>query len=264
MKGVVVEQRVGVRDQERRHARGSRERDAAERAPAGARLCIQEARRDGRDERHERDPGGVLARAGEPQADPRQQVVAQSSFAQHARAAEQRQGQRRERRHVVEREVRIEDGQERDRLDRRRQQADAAAEQARAGRIQQPQRGAAEHGGGDAGERVHLGRVVRERVHRPRRAAVGEREQEVQHVGERGRVFEVVGVEAVVFEHRDRARQEMVGLVGVVGVRQPLAHAPQAQHEAADQDCRQRGPRPPAGDLNSWHRPRSSGSCRCA
>ena len=55
--------------------------------------------------------------------------------------------------------MRVEDGQERDGLDRRREQADGAVEQARARRVQQPQRAGAEHGGDDACERVHVGRV---------------------------------------------------------------------------------------------------------
>ncbi len=101
--------------------------------------------------------------------------------------------------------MRVEDGQERDRLDRGREQADRAAEQARAGRIQKPQRSHAEHCGGDARKRVTPSRVLREGVHRAARASVGEREQEVQHIGERRRVGEVVRVEAVLFEHRHRA-----------------------------------------------------------
>jgi hypothetical protein len=159
--------------------------------------------------------------------------------------------------------VRVEDRQEGDGLDRRREQADAAAEQARTGRIQKPQRRGAEHGGGDARERVDVAGVQREGLLHARPTPVEEGEQEVQQIGERRRVGEVVRVQ-VVPEHRHRARHEMVGLVGVVNVGQPLPDAPQAQSQTTREHCRQPRPCPPARDLSSCHRSRSSGSCRCA
>ncbi len=70
-------------------------------------------------------PAVYLLAHARPRPDARDQVVADAPFAQHARAAEQRQRERRERRHVVEREMGVEDGQEGDRLDRGSEQADA-------------------------------------------------------------------------------------------------------------------------------------------
>ncbi len=57
---------------------------------------------------------------------------------------------------VVERQVAVEDGQERDRLDRGGEQAERPPEQTRAGQVQQPQRDRAEHRDGHARERVEL------------------------------------------------------------------------------------------------------------
>ncbi len=256
---LVVEQpeRVGREEGSERERRrqGDAERRSQRRGPVDPR----QPRGHRREQRHERDPGRVLRRARQAQPDPGQRVVAHAAFAEHASAAEQRQRQRRERRHVVERQVRVEDRQERDRLDRRRQQAHGAAEQARARPVQQPQREHAERARGDARERVHLARVIREGVAHAARAAVGDREQVVQHVGEARRVGEVVRVQ-VVPEHRHRVRHEVVGLVGVVRIRQPLSHAPQAQPEPAGEDQRERRPRPAARWLSSCHRSRSSGS----
>ena len=180
------------------------------------------------------DAGGVLARARQAQTDAGDQVVARAPFAQDARAAQQREGERRERGHVVEREVRVEDGQEGDRLDGGGEQADATSEQPRAGGIQQPQ-----------GDRRRAGRRRRARACRrsagcsskarrtPARPPYHDGEQVVQQIGEGGRVGEVVRVEAGVLEHRDGTRHEVVTLVGVVDVGQPLPHSPQAQREAA-------------------------------
>jgi hypothetical protein len=128
--------------------------------------------------------------------------------------------------------MRVEDGQERDRLDRRREQADGTVEQPRARYVQQPQRRRAEQRGGHAGEGVDPGGVQRERADRPGCAPIPEREQEVQQVRERGRIREVVRVERPLLEHFDRVRHEMLGLVDVVRVGQPLPHTPQAQPQA--------------------------------
>ena len=127
----------------------------------------------------------------------------------------------------------VEDRQERDRLDRRREQPDArgrtgarrsrTAATARACRAPRRRRARAcrRRSGCSASAWRDAGA-----------AAVGEREQVVQQVGEGRRVGEVVRVEVVLREHRDRPRHEMVGLVGVVDVGQPLANAPQAQAES--------------------------------
>src|SRR4029077_5455661 len=171
VKARVVEQREGGREQEGQQRSRGAQRDPGRGPPAGALLAVCESDREGGGERHERDPGRVLAGTGETEADARQQVVALAAFAQHAGGAEQRERQRRQRGYVVERQVRVEDGQEGDGLDRRREQPDRAAEQARTGRIQQPQGRHAEHGGGDARERVEVARVQRERVVNALRAA---------------------------------------------------------------------------------------------
>ncbi len=223
VEGAVVEQRVGVRDQERRQRGETSERHPAQRAPTRPRPVREQAREHGGGERQDHDPAGVLARASQPQADAREQVVARASFAQDAGAAEQRERDRCERRHVVEREVRVEDRQERHRLDRRRQQADRAVEQPRARQVKQPQRQRPQHRSGDTREREHALGVVLVGMDGAARAAVGDGQQSVQHVGERRRVGEVAGVERSVLEHFDCVREEVVGLVAVVRVGQPLA-----------------------------------------
>ena len=256
---VVVEDRVGVREQEGRERGEPRERHAPEHA-ARERLALDPrlAHRDGRQIGHEHDPRGVLARAREAEACAGEQVIARAAFAQDACGPEQRQRQRRQGRHVVERQVRVEHRQERDGLERGGEQAGAARQQARAGRVQQPQRGDAEHRRRDPRQRVHLAGIGVERVQRALAAAVPEREQEVQQIGERGRVGEVVRVQAA-FEHLHRARDEVVGLVGVVHVGKPLPDAPQAQRQSPAEHDRQPGPCPRARAFSSPHAPRSRG-----
>ena len=108
--------------------------------------------------------------------------------------------------HVVEREVRVEDRQERDRQQRRGEQADAAVEQPRAGEVQQPHGERADDGGGDARDDEDLGRVrSRRRSTTPARPPNHDREHDVQQVRVGGRVDEVVRVPAVP-EQPDRAR----------------------------------------------------------
>ena len=59
-------------------------------------------------------------------------------------------------------------------------------------------------------------------------------------------------------EHFDRARHEVVGLVGVVDVRQALADTPQAQPQPAEQHDREARPDPAAlgaRGARGWRRP---------
>ena len=241
----VVEDRVGVRDQEPDKRRDTREREPGEHAPGGVRLRLQVARGARRGEREQHDAGRVLARARQAKPDPRQQVVARAAFAQHSRTPQQRQRQRRQRGHVVKRQMRVEHRQERDPLDGRREQPDAATEQARPGHVQQPQRQRAEQGRRHSRERVHVRRVCRDRLLDAGRPTVGDGEHVVQQVSVGGRVGEVVRVQAVP-EHRDRVRHEVIGLIRVVGVGQPLPDAPQSQPESTREHERQPGPRPAA------------------
>ena len=258
---VVVEDRVGVREQEHRERGEARERHAPERAPP-ERVALDPrlAQRDGRQIGQQHDPRGVLARARETEACPGEQVIARAAFAQDACGAEQRQRQRRQGRHVVERQMRVEHRQERDRLERGGEQARAARQQPRAGHVQQPQRHDAEHRGRDPRQRVHLAGIGVERMQGALAAAVPDREQDVQQIGERRRVGEVVRVQTA-FEHLHRTRHEVVGLVGVVHVGKPLPDAPQAQRQSNPEHDRQPSPRPRARAFNSSHAPRGRGWC---
>ncbi len=134
----VVEQRVRVGDRECEQRADAGEEYPAQRVHPCSGAAVEVAREDRGDQRQDDDPGGVLAGTGESQSDAGEQVVADAPFSQYPGAAEQRERQRGERGHVVEREVRIEDGQEGDRLDCGGEQADGAVEQARAGRVEQP------------------------------------------------------------------------------------------------------------------------------
>ena len=116
----------------------------ASRAPRGAASCTPPRR----EQRQEHDPAGVLRRAREPEADARRarsRAGARSAGRRRVPHSESASGG--ERRHVVEREVRVEDRQERDRQERRGEQADAAVEEARAGEVQQPDGERPEHRG---------------------------------------------------------------------------------------------------------------------
>ncbi len=104
---------------------------------------------DSRGERHDRDAGGVLAGAGEAEADPGKRVVARASVEHDAGATEQREREREQRGGVVERVVPVEDGQEGDREERRREQPDAAVEEAGAEQVEQPDGARAEQRDGD-------------------------------------------------------------------------------------------------------------------
>ena len=133
--GGEVQQRVGVGDDERDQRADADDDDPAHRPrpPAG-----DELRDRGGDDRQQHDPARVLRRAGqaEPEAGP--DVVPDPPVAQDARRAPQAEADAGQRRHVVERELGVEDRQEGDREDAGRQQPDAAVDEPRAGEVQQP------------------------------------------------------------------------------------------------------------------------------
>ncbi len=192
---------------------------------------------DSRGEREDRDTGRVLARAGKAETDPGERIVAHAPVAHDSGAPQQRERERQERGGVVEREVPIEDGQERDRLERRREQADATVEEASAEQVEQPHGRRAEQGNVDARDEKDLVRMhvvfAGQDVARPE----PDHEHEVQHIGERGRVDEVVRVEAMC-GHLDSLGHEMTGLVDVVDVGQALPDPPQAQARAPSSTSR--------------------------
>ena len=137
---------------------------------------------------------------------------------------------------VVERQPRVEDRQERDGHDRRGDQPGAPAEPLPPGGV----------GGGDGADpeghrdharpQEHGARVVGEPLLDA--AEVDHGQPRRQQVRQRGRVDEVAGVE-VPAGHRHRVRDEVRALVEVVGVRQPVAEAPEPQHRRDDQDQRE-------------------------
>ncbi len=270
--GREVEHGVGVGDDE-----GAQRDDPRQHEPARRRVAPgrgRQADRAGRHQRQEHDPAGVLRRARQPEPDAGEQVVAQASLAQHAGGAPQREGDRRQRRHVVERQVGVEDGQEGAREQRRGQQADGAAEELGAGQVQQPHRERADRRGGQARDDEDLGRVGGERLRHARAPAEPDVEDDVQQVRVRRRVDEVVRVPAVA-EEADRVGDEVRVLVGVVGERQPLLDAPHAQAERGDEHEREPDPPRPAAlrdDLlpaalrrrRAQDRPLSNGHRRCS
>ncbi len=221
---VEVQDRIGVRRDERRQRHPAGEHQSHEHASAAPRL-LQVACCCRCQQRQQHDPRRVLRRAARAQTQARERVPAQPPAAQHARGAQQRQRQRRQRRHVVERQVRVEHGQERDRLQRRRQQRRPTAQQPRTGRIQQPHSCGPEQRRAGARQREHGGRVPREGPRDPRLAAEPHCEKHVQQIRERGRVGEVMRVPAQ-REDPDRVGHEVRVLVGVVRVGQPLADPP--------------------------------------
>ncbi len=247
VEGVRVEHRVRVGDHEQRHRRQRGGGEAHEHPLPGVRPRPPQAQDGGRQQRHEHDPGRVLGGARQTEARARQQVVAEPSFPEHPRGPEQRGRQRRQRGHVVQRQVRVEGRQERHRLDRRRQQPGRPPDQAGTDEVQQPQGERAEDRRGDAGQFVDRRRVVLEAADDAAAAPVGDREQEVEHVREGRRVGEVVRVQRPLAEHPHRPRDEVIGFVDVEHEREPLAGAPQPQREPAREHHRQRRPGGQAG-----------------
>ncbi len=194
-------------------------------------------------------PAVYLVAIATPEAQPGEHVLARAAGAVDPGDADQRGGQRRQRRRVVEREVAVVDRQERDREQRAGEHADAAVvEQPRAGDRGQRDGERAEEGARAARQRERRRRIGREGAADRRRVRPpAHREERVDDVRERRRVDEVVGVRAVP-EHPDRPRDEVAVLVGVVDVRKPGLEADQAQRERGDEERHhRRRPQPAAG-----------------
>ena len=139
VEGVRVEHRVGVGDHEQRHRRQRGGEEAHEHPLPGVRPGPPQTQDGGRQQRHEHDSGRVLGGARQTEGGPGEQVVADPPFPEHPRGPEQRGRQRRQRGHVVQRQVGVEGRQERHRLDRRRQQPGRPPDQAGPDEVQQPQ-----------------------------------------------------------------------------------------------------------------------------
>ena len=174
---------------------------AAARPPSGRRPL----RARGGDQRQQHDPAGVLRRARQAEPDAGHGVVAPPAEAQHARDAPQRQADRRQRRHVVERQVRVEDRQEGDREASRRRAARCGGRPAaRPARYSSQTATRPQQRGEHARDDQDLGRVRREGVRHALAPPEPDREHDVQQVRVGGRVDEVVRV-PVVAEEPDRA-----------------------------------------------------------
>ena len=176
-----------------------------------------------------------------PSASAGDRVAAVAVVAVDRRDAQQREADRRQRRHVVERQVRVVHGQERDRQQRARDQPGRAADQAAPGPRQQRDRARPEDRGDDPRGLEHARAVGRHRLPHPGAAAEAQVEHDVQQVRVGGRVDEVARVVGVP-EHPDRARHEVGVLVGVVDVGQAVARSPTGAARAP----RRRSRRPPA------------------
>ena len=133
---VEVEQRERVGDHEADQRQHAREQQAAEPRPGHGR-----GERRGGDRQHE-DPGRVLRRAGDAEREAGDRVAAVAVVAVDRRHAEQREADGRERRRVVERQVRVVHGQERDGQQRARDQPGRPADQPPPGPGQQRDRDA--------------------------------------------------------------------------------------------------------------------------
>ena len=250
-----VQQRVRVGDQEA----GDRGAERDQRAAAGRQVAAgrQELRGDRRHQRQDHDPAGVLRGGGQAEPEAGDQVVAVAPEAQDSRGAPERQADRRQRRHVVERQVRVEDRQERDGEQPGRQDPHAAVEQALAGQVQQPDRERPHDRRRDARDDEDLGGVGRVGLVDAVAAAEPHREDDVQQVRVGRRVDEVVRVPAVP-EQADRLGDEVRVLIRVVGVGQPVLDPPDAQDERAERAAPRR--RAPSGGRGRPATPRRPGS----
>ena len=198
----------------------------------------------GGDDRQHEDARRVLGGAGQAQADSRDRVPVQAAVAVDDRHPQQRQAHRGERRHVVEREVRVVHGQERHREQRARDQRRAGAQQQAPRPQQQAHRGGPQHRADDPRQLEHARAVDRQRVADRLPAPPAQVEHRVQQVRVGGRVDEVARVVGVP-EHPDGPRHEVGVLVGVVDVRQPVSDPPQPQPEREREDAG--GPHQPPG-----------------
>ncbi len=186
-------------------------------------------------------PAVYLLAHAKPRPEARERIVALAPVPQDAGAAEERERERQQRGGVVEREMAVEHGQKRHRLERRREQAHPAAEEARAEQVEQPHRAGAEQRDDDARHEENMVWVRGVFAQHAVVAAEPHHEHRVQHVGERGWVYEVVRVQPA-GGHRDSLRHEMAGLVDVVDVGQPRLHAPQPQREGPGEHERESAP----------------------
>jgi hypothetical protein len=167
-------------------------------------------------------------------------AAASPSPAQDRRGADQRDRRRRHRRHVVERDVGVEDGQEGDRHQQGRQQRDQhVVEEAPRGEEDEGDRAGSDHRGGEAGgeEEIAAGREVDVL----QRGAVTEDDPELgdQQIGERRRVHEVMRIERRSVEHPRRAAHVEPLLVGLVAEREPVLDPPEAQSQSEQDQPRE-------------------------
>ena len=229
-------------------------------SPAGERQPAQAVLARGGEQAQEHDPGRVLGGDGNAERRPGERVVGQAAVAVDAGDADQAQAQRRQRRHVVDRQVGVVDGQERDRQQRPRHESDAQVEQPPAGPDEKADRRRAEHGAQHARQREHAARVGGEGVAERLAPAPARPEGDVEQVGEARRVDEVLGVQRVA-EHPDRARHEVRVLVGVEDVRQTVVDPPQPQGQCRDD---QRGDRASSAHKRRRSRPSPRAASRPA
>ena len=240
-----MDERVGV-EQDDHHAEHQRRHDrpAQERAQAVAPLDQPQEARYPHHGGH--CPGRVLHVHGHGHGAPRQRPVPEPPALVDEQGGDERHGQRHQGHGVVQRLLRIEDGQEGAGHQRRRHEADAPLVEAGPGPVDEAHAERAEQRHGEARGGEHGGGIdpegVPEAARAEREAGVeAQLEDAEQDVGEQRRVLEVLRVERAA-DHRYRARHEVLLLVGVVDVRQPVLERPDAQHERAQQDPEQRRP----------------------
>ena len=190
-----------------------------------------------------------IGRAGERPVEPPAALV-------HEQAGDERDRDRGQRHDVVERVLGVEDRQERDRHQRRGDEPDAALVVARARPVGEPaderpdQRD--EHARGEERGLGVGGELAHQAAPAPEREPGGEAqlEQPVEEIGERRRVLVVARVQPAA-EHLDRLGDEVLGLVGVVGVGQAVPDVPEPQRERAEQDRAQQPRRPAPAHASS-------------
>jgi hypothetical protein len=133
----------------------------------------------------------------------------------------------------------VEDRQERDRHQCRGDEPDAALVEPGAGPVDEADDERADQRHDDA---RGLERGL------PQLAHAADLVDRVQQVRQRRRVLVVAGVETAAVDHVECLRDEVLGLVGVVRERQPVADVPEPQAERHEQDPAQHEQRRAAGE----------------
>ena len=226
-----VEQRERVEHRERGREGQGRQGEPGQRA-AQLGAVVEHAQARGHQQRDEHRAGRVLRRGRRADGGARHRPLGPAPALVDDEARDERDRHRDERHDVVEGVLGVEDRQEGDGQHRGGHEPDAAVVEPRAGPegerdAERPQE-RDDHAGREEG-RLGVGRE------RPCQVPAPEVEDEQQEVREGRGVLVVARVQRAV-EHRDRPRDEVLGLVGVVGEGQAVVEVPQPQRQRDEED----------------------------